>query len=92
MISVSKLEGAKEIQDLGNEQGGREFVKEVAAVAAETAARAAAVAAESERQASVALPRARLWIAKFEARQKRERRRRAAAKRIRKRGRRKSSK
>ena len=61
-------------------------MREVAAAAAAAAARAAVVAADCERQAGVALPRARLWIAKFEARQRRERRRRAAAKRIRKRG------
>ena len=67
-------------------------MKEVVAQAASVAVRAARLAADSARQASVALPRARLWIAKFEARQRRERRRRAAAKRIRKRGKRKSGK
>ena len=75
---------------LEEEQGGVDFVKEVIAQAAAAAVRAAGSAADSARQASVALPRARLWIAKFEARQRRERRRRAAAKRIRKRGKRKS--
>ena len=94
MNSVSKLEGAHKENDsvLEEEQGGREFVREVAAAAAAAAARAAVVAADCEWQASVALPRARLWIAKFEARRKIERRRRAATKRIRKRGRRKSGK
>ena len=42
------------------------------------AAKAAEFAQGCDWRASVALPRARLWIAKFEARQRRERRRRAA--------------
>ena len=86
------MAGTGEDLDLEKEQGGRQFVKEVAAAAAAAAARAAAVATACEWQASVALPRARLWIAKFEARQRRERRRRAAVKRIRRRGKSKGGK
>ena len=77
---------------LEEEQGGREFVREVVARAAVAAARAAEFAQDCDWRASVALPRARLWIAKFEARQRRERRRRAAVKRIRRRGRKREKK
>ena len=77
---------------LEEEQGGVDFVKEVIAQAAAAAVRAAGSAAEGARQASVELPRERLCIAKFEAKQRQERRRRAAVERIRKRGRRRSRK
>ena len=77
---------------LEEEQGGREFVREVVANAAGAAAKAAEFAQGCGWRASIALPRARLWIARFEARQRRERRRRAAVKRIRRRGRKREEK
>ena len=86
MLVSHRVAGTGKDLDLEEEQGGRQFVREVVAAAAAAAARAAATAVECEWQASVALPRARLWIARFEARQRTERRRRTAAKRIRKRG------